>query len=146
MRLSNFTLSSVLSFADKPKLPYLTRPIKKKKKTRKLSAKMNTNSNLTLEKYLCVYQIHQNHSHLSHFIKVVAIFINLIQLLVFFSQNIQFRSHKSRKINEIHFSNMWVEGHVGLFTNKPSILITHIYLPTFRSFQPTCWFHIPFLS
>ena len=31
MRLSNFKLSSVLSFADKPKLTYLTRPIKNKK-------------------------------------------------------------------------------------------------------------------
>ena len=49
MRLSNFKLSSVLSFADKPKLAYLTRPIKDKKKTRKLSAKINTNSNLTFE-------------------------------------------------------------------------------------------------
>ena len=44
--LSNFTLSSVLIFADKPKL---TRPIKNKKKTRKLSAKINTNSNMTFE-------------------------------------------------------------------------------------------------
>jgi hypothetical protein len=44
------------------------------------------------------------------FFKVVAIFMNLIQLLIFFCQKIQFRSHKSRKINEIHFSNMWVEG------------------------------------
>ena len=29
MRLSNFTSLSVLSFADKPKLAYLTRPTKK---------------------------------------------------------------------------------------------------------------------
>ena len=49
MRLSNFTLSSVLTFADKPKLAYLIRPIKNKKKTRKLSAKINTNSNMTFE-------------------------------------------------------------------------------------------------
>ena len=49
MRLSNFTSFSVLSFAHKPKLAYLTRPIKNKKKTRKLSAKINTNSNLTFE-------------------------------------------------------------------------------------------------
>jgi hypothetical protein len=30
MRLSNFTSFSVLSFADKPKLAYLTRPTKKR--------------------------------------------------------------------------------------------------------------------
>ena len=59
IRLSNFKLSSVLSFADKPKLTYLTRPIKNKKKTRKLSAKIDTNSNLTFEskmnlKSICV--------------------------------------------------------------------------------------------
>ena len=49
MRLLNFKLSSVLSFADKPKLAYLTRPTKKRRKTHKLSAKINTNSNMTLE-------------------------------------------------------------------------------------------------
>ena len=49
MRLSNFIFSSVLSFADKPKLAYLTNLPKKNKKTRKLSAKINTNSNMTFE-------------------------------------------------------------------------------------------------
>ena len=50
MRLSNFILSSVFSFADKPKLAYLTNlPKKKVKKTRKLSAKINTNGNMTFE-------------------------------------------------------------------------------------------------
>ena len=49
MRLSNFTLSSLLCFSDKPKLAYLTNLPKKNKKTRKLSAKINTNSNMTFE-------------------------------------------------------------------------------------------------
>ena len=49
MRLSNFIFSSVLSFADKPKLAYLTNLTKNNKKTRKLSAKINTNSNMTFE-------------------------------------------------------------------------------------------------
>ena len=63
--------------------------------------------------------------------------MNLIQLIIFFCQRIQFRSHKSRNINEMHFSNMWVSTTWLLFTNKLSILISHIYLPT-------CWFHVPF--
>ena len=46
---SNFIFSSVLSFADKPKLAYLTNLPKKEWKTRKLSAKSNTNSNMTSE-------------------------------------------------------------------------------------------------
>ena len=44
----------------------------------------------------------------SHFFKMVAIFINFTQLLIFFCQKIQFRSHKSRSFNGNHFSNMWV--------------------------------------
>ena len=114
MRLSNFTSSSVLSFADKPKLPYLTKPIKNKKKTRKLSAKINTNSNLTFESKMNLKSISVCNKSIkitaifSHFLKVVVIFMHLLQLLIFFCQKIQFRSHKSRKINEIHFSNMWV--------------------------------------
>ena len=33
-----------------------------------------------------------------------------------------------------------------LFTNKHSILMIDIYLQTFRSFQPTFRFHMPFLN
>ena len=33
-----------------------------------------------------------------------------------------------------------------LFTNKHSILMIDIYLQTFRSFQPTFRFHLPFLT
>ena len=44
-----FHILSVLSFADKPKLTYLTIPTKKGGKTRKLSAKINTNSNMRFE-------------------------------------------------------------------------------------------------
>ena len=47
--VSNFIFSSVLSFADKPKLAYLTNLPKKNKKTRKLSAKINIDSNMTFE-------------------------------------------------------------------------------------------------
>ena len=53
-------------------------------------------------------QIHQNHSHLIILFQMVAMFMNLIQLLIFFCQKIQFRSHKSRSSNRNHFSNMWV--------------------------------------
>ena len=35
--------------------------------------------------------------------------MNLIQLLIFFCQKIQFRSHKSRSFNGNHFSNKWFE-------------------------------------
>ena len=53
-------------------------------------------------------QIHQNHSHLNIFFQMVEIFMKLIQLLIFFCQKIQFKSHKSRSFNGNHFSNMWV--------------------------------------
>ena len=53
-------------------------------------------------------QIHQNHSHLNDFFQMVEIFMKLIQLLIFFCQKIQLKSHKSRSFNGNHFSNMWV--------------------------------------
>ena len=77
MRLSNFTLSSVLSFADKPKLPYLTRPIKNKKKTRKLSAKIDTNSNLTFESKMNLKSI----SVCTKSIKITAILVTFLRWL-----------------------------------------------------------------
>ena len=40
--------------------------------------------------------------------QMVEIFMKLIQLLIFFCQKIQFKSHKSRSFNGNHFSNMWV--------------------------------------
>ena len=39
---------------------------------------------------------------------MVAIFMNLIQLLIFFCQKIQFRSNTSRCFSESQFKNMWV--------------------------------------
>ena len=74
MRLSNFIFSSVLSFADKPKLAYLTNLPKKNKKTRKLSAKINTNSNMTFESKMNLKSI----SVCSKSIKITAI------LMIFF--------------------------------------------------------------
>ena len=71
MRLSNFTFLSVLSFADKPKLAYLTRPTKKKEKTRKLSAKIYTNSNVTFESKINL----KSFSLSSKSIKITAILI-----------------------------------------------------------------------
>ena len=75
--LSNFTLSSVFSFAGKPKLPYLTRPIKNKKKTRKLSAKINTNSNMTFESKMNLKSI----SVCTKSIKITAILVTLLRWL-----------------------------------------------------------------
>ena len=74
MRLSNSIFSSVLSFADKPKLAYLTNLPKKNKKTRKLSAKINTNSNMTFESKMNLKSI----SVCSKSIKITAI------LMIFF--------------------------------------------------------------
>ena len=77
MRLLNFILSSMLSFADKPKLPYLTRPIKNKKKTRKLSAKIDTNSNLTFESKMNLKSI----SVCTKSIKITAILVTFLRWL-----------------------------------------------------------------
>ena len=77
MRLSNFIFSSVLSFADKPKLAYLTNLPKKNKKTRKLSAKINTNSNMTFESKMNLKSI----SVCSKSIKITAILIILFSWL-----------------------------------------------------------------
>ena len=49
MRLSNFKFLFVLSFADKPKLSYLTRPTKKGEKRANCLQKIDTNSNMTFE-------------------------------------------------------------------------------------------------
>ena len=64
----------MLSFADKPKLAYLTNLPKKNKKTRKLSAKINTNSNMTFESKMNLKSI----SVCSKSIKITAI------LMIFF--------------------------------------------------------------
>ena len=77
MRLSNFTFLSVLSFADKPKLAYLTRPTKKGGKTRKLSAKINTNSSMIFESKMNLKSI----SVCSKSINITAILINFFRWL-----------------------------------------------------------------
>ena len=77
MRLSNFIFSSVLSFADKPELTYLTLLPKKNKKTRKLSAKMNTNSDMTFESKMNLKSI----SVCSKSIKITAILISFFRWL-----------------------------------------------------------------
>ena len=77
MRLSNFIFSSVLSFADKPKLAYLTNLPKKNKKTRKLSAKININSNMTFESKMNLKSI----PVCSKSIKITAILVTFLRWL-----------------------------------------------------------------
>ena len=77
MRLSNFIFSSVLSFADKPKLAYLTNLPKKNQKTRKLSAKINTNSNMTFESKMNLKSIPVR----SKSIKITAILVTFLRWL-----------------------------------------------------------------
>ena len=77
MRLSNFIFSSVLSFADKPKLAYLTNLPKKRKKTRKLSAKININSNMTFESKMNL----KNIPACSKSIKITAILVTFLRWL-----------------------------------------------------------------
>ena len=77
MRLSNFIFSSVLSFADKPKLAYLTNLPKKNKKPRKLSAKINTNSNMTFESKMNLKSI----PVCSKSIKITAILVTFLRWL-----------------------------------------------------------------
>ena len=73
MRLSNFKFLFVLSFADKPKLSYLTRPTKKGKKKRRANClqKIDTNSNMTFESKMNLKII----SVCSKSIKITAILI-----------------------------------------------------------------------
>ena len=98
----------------KPKLAYLTNLPKKNKKTRKLSAKINTNSNMTFESKMNLKRISVSSKSIKitailiFFFQMVEIFMKLIQLLSFFCQKIQFKSHKSRSFNGNNFSNMWV--------------------------------------
>ena len=79
-----------------------------------MSAKININSNMTFESKMNLKNIPvcsksiKITAILSHFFKRVAILMNFTQLLIFFCQKIQFRSHKSRSFNGNHFSNMWV--------------------------------------
>ena len=77
MRLSNFIFSSVLSFADKPKLAYLTNLPKKNEKTRKLSAKININSNMTFESKMNL----KNIPACSKSIKITSILVTFLRWL-----------------------------------------------------------------
>ena len=74
MRLSNFKFLFVLSFADKPKLAYLTRPTKKGEKRANCLQKIDTNSNMTFESKMNLKSI----SVCSKSIKITAI------LMIFF--------------------------------------------------------------
>ena len=71
MRLSNFTFLFMLSFADKPKLAYLTRPTKKEKKCTNCLQNINTNSNMTFESKMNLKSIPvvRNHVKLLHVYK-----------------------------------------------------------------------------
>ena len=77
MRLSNIKFLFVLSFADKPKLAYLTNLPKKNQKTRKLSAKINTNSNMTFESKMNLKSIPVR----SKSIKITAILVAFLRWL-----------------------------------------------------------------
>ena len=68
---------SVLRFADKPKLAYLTNLPKKEWKTRKLSAKSNTNSNMTSESKMNLKRI----LACSKSIKITAILVTFLRWL-----------------------------------------------------------------
>ena len=79
-----------------------------------MSAKINTNSNMTSESKMNLKSI----LVCSKSIKITAILIFFFSdgwnihetdtITYLFCQKIQFRSHKSRSFNENHFSNMWV--------------------------------------
>ena len=71
MRLSNFKFLFVLSFADKPKLAYLTRPTKKGEKRANCLQKIDTNSTMTFESKMNLKSI----SVCSKSIKITAILI-----------------------------------------------------------------------
>ena len=71
MRLSNFKFLFVLSFADKLKLAYLTRPTKKGEKRANCLQKINTNSNMTFESKMNLKSV----SVCSKSIKITAILI-----------------------------------------------------------------------
>ena len=102
-------------------------------------------------------QIHQNHSHLNHFFQMVEIFMKLIQLLFFFCQKIQFKSHKSRSFNGNHFSNMWVcfvliflNTFMCSFYKKICVIFLHKFLCNFAKGQlsflkiSVCYLYFPF--
>ena len=77
MRLSNFTFLFVLSFADKPKLAYLTRPTKKGEKRANCLQKIDTNSIMIFESKMNLKSI----SVCSKSIKTTAILISFFRWL-----------------------------------------------------------------
>ncbi len=133
MRLSNFTLSSVLSFVDKPNLPYLARPIKNKKKKRKLSAKININSNFTFQRKVNLKSI----SVCTKSIKITAILVTILRWLQYSWILYNYLSFSVRKSSLYHIKaersmkftfqtcglNMWV----CLLTNPQYYLLISIY-------------------
>ena len=98
MRLSNFKFLFVLSFADKPKLSYLTRPTKKGEKRANCLQKIDTNSNMTFESKMNLKSISvcsksiKITAILIFFFEMAEIFMKVIQLLIFFCQKIQLKS------------------------------------------------------
>jgi hypothetical protein len=76
--LSNVIFDFMLIFADNPKLAYLTNlPKKNKKKTRKLSAKITINSNMTFESKMNLKSI----PVCSKSIKITAILVTFLRWL-----------------------------------------------------------------
>ena len=98
MRLSNFIFLSVLSFADKPKLAYLTRPTKKGEKRANCLQKIDTNSNMTFESKMNLKSI----SVCSKSIKITAILIIFFRWLQYLWTWYNWLSFSVRKSSLYH--------------------------------------------
>ena len=149
MRLSNFIFSSVLSFADKPKLAYLTNLPKKEWKTRKLSAKSNTNSNMTSESKMNLKSI----LACSKSIKITAILIFFFRWLKYswkwynylsFSVKKSSLNHTKAEVSmEITFQTcgfvlfwfLWIHTFICSFYTNFCVIFLHKFLCNFSKGQ-----------
>ena len=145
MRLSNFIFSSVLSFADKPKLAYLTNLPKKNKKTRKMSAKININSNMTFESKMNL----KNIPVCSKSIKITAILVTFLGWLQYswilhsylsFSVRKSSLDHTKAEVSmEITFQTcgfvlfwfLWIHTFICSFYTSFCVIFLHIFLCNF---------------
>ena len=112
-----------------------------------MSAKINTNSNMTFESKMNLKSI----PVCSKSIKITAILVTFLRWLQCSWILYNYLSFCVRKSSLDHIKaevsmkfTFQTCGWRLLFTNKYSILISNIYLQTFRSFQLTCRFHMPF--
>ena len=154
MRLSNFIFSSVLSFADKTKLAYLTNLPKKNKKTCKLCAKINTNSNMTFESKMNLKSI----SVRSKSIKITAILIFFFRWLKYSWKWYNYLSFSVKKSSLYHtkaevsmeitfqtcgfvlFWFLWIHTFICSFYTNYCVIFLHNFLCNFSKGQ------LPFLQ